>query len=68
MTADDLKKNRQVGNSAAARDGELGEPESRDGDIIFALCERQDRIADRLSRKIERLDKRLKKIEERAGV
>lgn len=68
MTTDDLTRNGREGTDAAARGGYLGEPESRDGDIIFSLCERQDRIADRLNRKIERLDKRLRKMEERAGV
>ncbi len=66
MTGDDLTMNGQEGT--ASRDGGTGEPESRDGDLIFALCERQDRIADRLNRKIERLDRRLRKMEERAGV
>jgi chaperonin cofactor prefoldin len=37
------------------------------GDLLFTLYERQERIADRLNRKIERLEKRLTKIEERMG-
>ena len=39
-------------------------PESA-GDLIFCLYERQERIADRLNKKIARLDRRLTKIEER---
>ena len=39
-------------------------PESA-GDLIFYLYERQERIADRLNKKIERLDRRLTTIEER---
>ena len=39
-------------------------PESA-GDLIFNLYERQERIADRLNKKIERLDRRLTKFEER---
>ena len=39
-------------------------PESA-GDLIFCLYERQERVADRLNRKIERLGRRLTKIEER---
>jgi hypothetical protein len=35
------------------------------GDLIFYLYERQERIADRLNKKIERLDRRLTTIEER---
>ena len=35
------------------------------GDIIFALAERQDRIARRLEHKIERLDRRVTALEER---
>jgi len=35
------------------------------GDLIISLYERQERIADRLNKKIERLDRRLTKIEER---
>jgi len=35
------------------------------GDLIFYLYERQERIADRLNKKIERLDRRLTKFEER---
>ena len=39
-------------------------PESA-GDLIFNLYERQERIADRLNKKIARLDRRLTTIEER---
>ena len=39
-------------------------PESA-GDLIFNLYERQERLADRLNKKIERLDRRLTTIEER---
>jgi len=39
-------------------------PESH-GDLIFSLYERQERIADRLNKKIARLDRRLTTIEER---
>jgi hypothetical protein len=39
-------------------------PESA-GDLTFYLYERQERIADRLNKKIERLNHRLTKIEER---
>ena len=39
-------------------------PESA-GDLIFYLYERQERIADRLNKKIERLGRRLTTIEER---
>jgi hypothetical protein len=39
-------------------------PESA-GDLIFCLYEQQERVADRLNRKIARLDRRLTKIEER---
>jgi hypothetical protein len=39
-------------------------PESA-GDLIFNLYERQERLADRLNKKIARLDRRLTKIEER---
>ena len=35
------------------------------GDLIISIYERQERIADRLNRKIERLDRRLTKFEER---
>jgi hypothetical protein len=35
------------------------------GDLIFSLYERQERIADRLNKKIQRLDRRLTKFEER---
>ena len=35
------------------------------GDLIFSLYERQERIAERLNKKIERLDRRLTTIEER---
>jgi hypothetical protein len=35
------------------------------GDLIFYLYERQERIADRLNKKIKRLDRRLTKFEER---
>jgi hypothetical protein len=38
-------------------------PESP-GDLIFSLYERQERIADRLNKKIQRLDRRLTKFEE----
>jgi len=39
-------------------------PESS-GNLIFYAYERQERIADRLNKKIERLDRRLTKFEER---
>lgn len=35
------------------------------GDMVLYLYDRQDRISDRLNRKIERLDHRLKVLEER---
>ena len=35
------------------------------GDMIFSLYERQERIADRLNKKIQRLDRRVTKFEER---
>ena len=41
------------------------DPPEGHGDLIFSLYERQERIADRLNKKIERLDHRLTKIEER---
>jgi hypothetical protein len=42
----------------------LENPESH-GDLIFSCYERQERIADRLNKKIARLDRRLTKFEER---
>ena len=41
------------------------DPPEGHGDLIFSLYERQERIADRLNKKIERLDHRLTKIEDR---
>jgi flagellar capping protein FliD len=41
------------------------DPPEGHGDLIFSLYERQERIADRLNKKIERLDRRLTTIEER---
>jgi hypothetical protein len=41
------------------------DPQERCGDRIFDCFERQERIADRLNKKIERLDRRLAKFEER---
>jgi hypothetical protein len=41
------------------------DPPEGHGDLIFSLYERQERIADRLNKKIARLDRRLTKIEER---
>jgi len=35
------------------------------GDLIFSLYDRQDRISDRLNRKIERLDHRLTALKQR---
>jgi len=35
------------------------------GDLIFSLFDRQDRIRDRIQRKIDRLDQRLTKLEDR---
>ena len=35
------------------------------GDLIFASYERQERIADRLNKKIDRLDKRLTRLEKK---
>jgi hypothetical protein len=41
------------------------DPPEGHGDLIFSLYERQERIADRLNKKIARLDRRLIKIERR---
>jgi hypothetical protein len=41
------------------------DPQERCGDRIFDCFERQERIADRLNKKIARLDRRLTKIEGR---
>jgi len=41
------------------------DPPEGHGDLIFSLYERQERIADRLNKKIARLDRRLTKIEKR---
>jgi hypothetical protein len=41
------------------------DPREMCGDRIFECYERQERIADRLNKKIRRLDERLSKIEER---
>jgi hypothetical protein len=41
------------------------DPPEGHGDLIFSLYEQQERIADRLNKKIARLDRRLTKIEER---
>lgn len=38
-----------------------------DGDLIFSLFERQERIADRINRKIARLERRLDRLEEMRG-
>jgi hypothetical protein len=50
--------------NAPGTDSSSYPPESA-GDLIFYLYERQERIADRLNKKIERLDRRLTKFEER---
>lgn len=39
------------------------EPDRGPGDLIFSLYERQERIAERLNRKIDRLARRLEKVE-----
>ncbi|OPY37860.1 MAG: hypothetical protein A4E35_01028 [Methanoregula sp. PtaU1.Bin051] len=44
---------------------EADDPPEGYGDLIFSLYERQERIADRLNKKIARLDRRLTKFEER---
>ena len=41
------------------------DPPEGHGDLIFSLYEQQERIADRLNKKIARLDRRLTTIEER---
>jgi len=41
------------------------DPPENAGDLIFNLYERQERLAERLNKKIERLDRRLTTIEER---
>ena len=45
--------------------GAVSDPPKISGDLIFYFYERQERIADRLNKKIERLDRRLTTIEER---
>jgi hypothetical protein len=35
------------------------------GDLVFLLCDRQDRLYNRLNRKITRLDERVTELEER---
>ncbi len=45
--------------------GSAEDPQEGNGDLFFSLYERQERIADRLNKKIERLDRRLTTIEKR---
>ena len=52
-----------IGNSAGKYVPE--DPPESAGDLIFSFYERQERIADRLNKKIARLDRRLTTIEER---
>ncbi|MFA5330854.1 MAG: hypothetical protein WC342_00600 [Methanoregula sp.] len=52
----------------SGEDTEADEPDEKEaespGDLIFSLFERQERIADRINRKIVRLERRLDRIED----
>jgi hypothetical protein len=58
------RKARVPGNRSPAAAAPGPDRDKNPGDFVFMICEREERIADRLTRKIDRLDRRLTRLKE----